>query len=201
MRTMMPCLPFGNSRRATTSPTLNCSTAPLLLELEDGCRDRGGIVGVHRGLSGRGGGESQIHHGPDASSVNPGGQGGGATKIPLGRRSYSIHADALVRAPGPDLGRTGLVDPLHPNVNSLAARSRVRPADHFPLSGLVVQAVASLELHGQDSTCGGRRGVRLLLWPLPRAPGYHHPKEEELAFTATRAARGSNPSPPWCPNT
>src|SRR3989441_9594498 len=190
MRTMMPRLPFGNSRRATTSPTLNCSTAPLLLELEDGCRDRGGIVGVHRGLSGHGGGESQIRHGPDASSVNPGGQGGGATKIPLGRRSYSIHADALVRAPGPDLGRTGLVDPLNPNVNSLAARSRVRPADHFPLSGLVVQAVASLELHGQDSTCGGGCGPRPPLPPRPMQARLARPTKEALAAPAQRTRHG-----------
>src|SRR5207249_10650369 len=47
-----------------------------------------------------------------------------------------------------------------------------------------------LELHGQDSTCGGRGRLRLLLGPLPRHPGYASSREEHLVRTATRTDEG-----------
>jgi len=66
----------------------------------------------------------------------------------LGSRAF--HADALVRAPGPHLHAAGLADPLDANTRALAARRRVGPTDDFPLSALVGEAIADVELHRQD---------------------------------------------------
>jgi hypothetical protein len=45
----------------------------------------------------------------------------------------------------------------------LAARGGIRPYRDLPLPGLVDEPVADLELHRQDSACGGLRGLALLL--------------------------------------
>jgi hypothetical protein len=69
--TTVPRVPVDRRFSATASPSLKCSSGAPPPGLKDGCRDRKGLRGIHRDLSGRGSGESQIHHGPDAGSVNP----------------------------------------------------------------------------------------------------------------------------------
>src|SRR5262249_42692373 len=59
----------------------------------------------------------------------------------------SLHADTLVRAPRSEVGGARLIDSLNADMRDLAADCRVRSADHFPLAGLVGEAVAELELH------------------------------------------------------
>src|SRR6266566_3965334 len=83
----------------------------------------------------------------------------------LGARA--LHADALVRAPDPDLGATGLAHPLNADAGVLPAGRRVRSAHHFPVAGLVGESVADLKLHRQDATLGGRCWLALLLGSRP----------------------------------
>ncbi len=81
----------------------------------------------------------------------------------LGRRSRSLHVDALVGAPRSYRGNGWLADPLDANAGVLPACCRVRLADDFPLPGLVYEAVTDPKLHRQDAACGGRGWLGLLL--------------------------------------
>ena len=65
----------------------------------------------------------------------------------LGRRSRSLHVDALVGAPRSYRGNGWLADPLDANAGVLPACCRVRLADDFPLPGLVYEAVTDPKLH------------------------------------------------------
>src|SRR2546425_8381881 len=64
------------------------------------------------------------------------------------------HADALVRAPRPQIGDVGLADPLHANVRGFPAGRRVRPTDDLPVAGLVGESIADPEVHWQDAGPG-----------------------------------------------
>src|SRR6266581_8359706 len=81
----------------------------------------------------------------------------------LGGRA--LHADPLVRAPGPELGGGGIADPLDADTRVLPPGRRVGPGDDLPLAGLVGEAIADLKLHRQDPAGGSGRRLALLLGP------------------------------------
>src|SRR5437879_1979122 len=70
--------------------------------------------------------------------------------------SHSLHADALVRAPGPDLGDGWLVNALDADMRSLPAVRHVGVAADLPLAGRVGEPVTDLQLHREYARCGGR---------------------------------------------
>jgi hypothetical protein len=61
--------------------------------------------------------------------------------------SASLHCNALVRAPDPDLGAVGLAHLPNTDAGVLPAGRRLRSADHFPVAGLVDEPVADPKLH------------------------------------------------------
>jgi len=60
------------------------------------------------------------------------------------------HADPLVSDPRPIFHRGGLINSPNASVDTLAARDRVRFNGNFPLTSLVGEAVADLEMLRED---------------------------------------------------
>src|SRR2546427_1129681 len=71
--------------------------------------------------------------------------------------SRSLHADPLVRTPVPLFDSVGLIDPPDTSMDGLPTWRRVGSYGDFPVAGLVDEAVADLELHGEQAGRGGRR--------------------------------------------
>jgi len=72
--------------------------------------------------------------------------------------SRPSHGDSFVGAPASYLLRCRISHPLKASMGVLSATSRVRSADDFPLSRLIGQTIADLELHREDPALISQRG-------------------------------------------
>jgi len=79
------------------------------------------------------------------------------------RQAHPVPMARLRPIPGPEIGDRGLADSQDANARVLATCRRIRPADDFPFSRLVDQAIPDLEIHRQDAAYGGRSSLALLL--------------------------------------